>query len=145
MQICRVFLIFCVEKMIFSCMFKKNTLSLREIFNAITINCGNKQKYITMERKDYWQKLRKVLINKYAITLYLFALLLLFVGDNSLLQYVKRAKKMHALEQQLDATNQDIKEAESVMQMLDDIDSLERFAREEYRMHAPNEDVYVVK
>lgn len=98
-----------------------------------------------MEKNNYWQKLRKLLINKYAITLYLFALLFVFVGDNSFIQYIKRAKKMRVLEQQLEITNGEIKQAQSVMQSLDNVDSLERFAREEYRMHAPNEDVYVVE
>ena len=85
------------------------------------------------------------MINKYAITLYLFAILFVFVGDNSFIQYVKRRKKMHALEVQIKLTNEDIKSSQSVMQALDNIDSLERFAREEYRMHAPNEDVYIVE
>ena len=98
-----------------------------------------------MEKNNYWQKLRKLLINKYAITLYLFALLFVFVGDNSFIQYIKRAKKMRVLEQQLEITNGEIKQAQAVMQSLDNVDSLERFAREEYRMHAPNEDVYVVE
>lgn len=98
-----------------------------------------------MERENYWQKIRKVLINKYAITLYVFAVLFLFMGNHSAVQYIKRAKKMRAVEQQLDQTNRDIQEAQSVMQILDNVDSLEQFAREKYRMHAPNEDVYIVE
>lgn len=98
-----------------------------------------------MERENYWQKIRKVLINKYAITLYVFAVLFLFMGNHSAVQYIKRAKKIRAVEQQLDQTNRDIQEAQSVMQILDNVDSLEQFAREKYRMHAPNEDVYIVE
>ena len=98
-----------------------------------------------MERENYWQKIRKVLINKYAITLYVFAVLFLFMGNHNAVQYIKRAKKIRAVEQQLDQTNRDIQEAQSVMQILDNVDSLEQFAREKYRMHAPNEDVYIVE
>ena len=98
-----------------------------------------------METNNYWQKIRKVLINKYAITLYVFAVLFLFMGNHSAVQYIKRAKKIRAVEQQLDQTNRDIQEAQSVMQILDNVDSLEQFAREKYRMHAPNEDVYIVE
>ncbi len=98
-----------------------------------------------MERENYWQKIRKVLINKYAITLYVFAVLFLFMGNHSAVQYIKRAKKIRAVEQQLDQTNRDIQEAQSVMQILDNVDSLEQFAREKYRMHAPNEEVYIVE
>lgn len=98
-----------------------------------------------METNNYWQKIRKVLINKYAIALLVFALLFMFFGDHSLIQYLKRAKKMRAIEAELVQTQQEIEQAEAVMRVLDDVDSLERFAREQYRMHAPNEDVYVVE
>ena len=98
-----------------------------------------------METNNYWQKIRKVLINKYAIALLVFALLFMFFGDHSLVQYLKRAKKMRALEAELVQTQQDIEQAEAVMRVLDDVDSLERFAREQYRMHAPNEDVFIVE
>ena len=98
-----------------------------------------------METNNYWQKIRKVLINKYAITLYVFAVLFLFMGNHSAVQYIKRAKKMRALEAELVQTQQDIEQAEAVMRVLDDVDSLERFAREQYRMHAPNEDVFIVE
>ncbi len=98
-----------------------------------------------METNNYWQKIRKVLINKYAITLMVFALLFMFFGDHSLIQYLKRAKKMRVIEAELVQTQQEIEQAEAVMRVLDDVDSLERFAREQYRMHAPNEDVYVVE
>jgi cell division protein FtsB len=74
-----------------------------------------------------------------------FALLFVFFGDHSLVQYLKRAKKMRALEEQLVQTQQEIEQAESVIRVLDNVDSLERFAREQYRMHAPNEDVYIVE
>lgn len=98
-----------------------------------------------MEEQKKWQKLRKYLINKYAITLYIFALLLLFMGENSLIQYIQRAKKIRAVEEQLATTKENTLEAQSVLQTLDNTDSLERFAREHYRMHAPNEDVYIVE
>jgi cell division protein FtsB len=98
-----------------------------------------------METNNYWQKICKVLINKYAIALLVFALLFMFFGDHSLIQYLKRAKKMRALEAELVQTQQEIEQAEAVMRVLDDVDSLERFAREQYRMHAPNEDVFIVE
>lgn len=98
-----------------------------------------------MEEQTSWQKLRKYLINKYAITLYIFALLILFMGDNSLIQYVKRAKKIRAVEEQLVTTKTNTAASEAVLRTLENTDSLEQFAREHYRMHAPNEDVYVIE
>mgnify|MGYP002512244276 CR=1 FL=1 len=98
-----------------------------------------------MNKENFWNLARKVLINKYAIALFVFALLFMFFGDHSLIQYLKRAKKMRALEAELVQTQQEIEQAEAVMRVLDDVDSLERFAREQYRMHAPNEDVFIVE
>lgn len=98
-----------------------------------------------MEDQSFWKKARKYLINKYAIAIYVFALMLLFMGDNSLIHYVKRAHKLRAVETQIAETKQKINNAQSVIQTLDNTDSLEHYAREQYRMHAPNEDVYIVE
>lgn len=98
-----------------------------------------------METKLFWEKLRKCLISKYAIAIYVFALMLLFMGDNSLVHYLKRAQKMRSVKEQIADIQQDIDKSQSVIQTLSNKDSLEHFAREEYRMHAPNEDVYIVE
>lgn len=98
-----------------------------------------------METKSWRENLRKWLINKYAITLFVFAVLYLFVGDNSFIQYLKRAKKIREVEQEIQLNNEEIQKTQSIMTNLENKDSLERFAREEYRMHAPNEDVYIVE
>ena len=90
-----------------------------------------------MEENNKWKSLRKTLISKYAIAIYVFAVIMIFVGDQSLIQFVKRAKKARMIEAQ-------IQQAQRAMLRLDDKDSLERFAREEYNMHADNEDVYLV-
>ena len=98
-----------------------------------------------METSTFWQKLRNCLISKYAIALYVFMLMLLFMGDNSLIQYIKRAKKISAVQELIHDTNQNTAQSQSILNTLDNVDSLERFAREQYRMHAPNEDVYIVE
>ena len=69
---------------------------------------------------------------------------MIFVGDHSLIQFVKRAQKLRQIERQIDANNAEIQQAQRAMMRLDDLDSLERFAREEYNMHTDNEDVYLV-
>lgn len=98
-----------------------------------------------MEKKTFLEKVRKVLINKYAITIYAFAVIMTFVGEHSLIQFVKRSKQIAEIESQIDHTNQQIIQSERSMHMLNDTDSLERFAREQYHMHAENEDVYIIE
>lgn len=98
-----------------------------------------------MEKKTFFEKARKVLINKYAIAIYVFAVIMIFVGEHSIIQFVKRSKQIAEVESQIEKTNQQIDQAQREMMMLDNTDSLERFARERYMMHADNEDVYIVE
>lgn len=97
-----------------------------------------------MEKETWMKKCYNVLINKYVIVIIVFASIFVFVGDHSLIQFVKRAKKIRSMEQQIQQTNREIQEAENTLQMLENTDSLERFAREKYFMHTDKEDVYLV-
>ena len=98
-----------------------------------------------MNKENFWNLARKVLINKYAIAIYVFALIMIFIGEHSLIQFVKRGTQIREVEAQIEHTNQQIRQAQRSMNMLDDIDSLERFARERYMMHTDKEDVYIVE
>lgn len=51
---------------------------------------GNLKYQITMEENNKWKSLRKTLISKYAIAIYVFAVIMIFMGDQSLIQFVKR-------------------------------------------------------
>lgn len=95
--------------------------------------------------KNLWDKSRKYLLNKYVIVLVVFAVPLCFVGSASLLSRIRNAHEIASRKEQLreyqakiDATNRDL-------HALENPDSLERFAREHYHMHADNEDVYLIK
>ncbi len=98
-----------------------------------------------MENENWLKRMGNVLINKYVIVIAIFAVLFIFVGDHSLIQFVKRATKIRSMEQQIQQTNHEIKKAEHTLQMLENTDSLERFAREKYFMHTDKEDVYLVE
>lgn len=98
-----------------------------------------------MNKENFWNLARKVLINKYAIAIYVFAVIMIFIGEHSLIQFVKRGTQIREVEAQIEHTNQQIRQAQRSMNMLDDIDSIERFARERYMMHTDKEDVYIVE
>ena len=95
-----------------------------------------------------WSKIgdwcKKYLLNKYSITLFVFFVVIMFVGDQSLLERMRRAHQIHLLERRLEQYHQGTKEAERELIMLQNPDSLEKYAREKYYMHTPDEDVYVV-
>lgn len=82
---------------------------------------------------------------KYIAAVVIFATVMLFFGEQSVLSYAKRAAEIHRLETQRDAYLHGIEQAQHAIDVLQDTDSLERYAREQYYMHAPNEDVYILK
>jgi cell division protein FtsB len=97
-----------------------------------------------MEELTTQQKLRKFFINKYAISLYLFAIIYAFVGDQSLIKRIAKAREIREIQQEIQLVNQQTKEIENMLNSLDIKDSLENYAREEYQMHADGEVVYLV-
>lgn len=106
------------------------------------------EKFRTMNKENLKNLLaigRKYLFNKYVIVLAVFAIPLCFVGSASLLSRIRnmheiseRKNQLREYQEMIDATNRDILSLENP-------DSLERFAREHYHMHADNEDVYLIK
>ena len=56
-----------------------------------------------------------------------------------------RRRQIRQTEQQIRATRADIEATQRKINWLRSTDSLEQFAREQYYMHEPGEDVYIVK
>ena len=97
-----------------------------------------------MKQTNFWKTARNILINKYAITLYVFAVLLIFVGDQSLINQVSRAMEIRKIKQTIQHEQAAATQAIRTLESLENPDSLERFAREQYNMHADGEDVYFI-
>ncbi len=95
--------------------------------------------------KDIWNKVRKYVLNKYLITLFIAMLVFVFVGDQSLIRRFRRARQIRQTEERLEAARVEVEQARRTIEMLQDTDSLERYAREHYNMHADREDVYLIR
>ncbi len=78
------------------------------------------------------------------ITLLAFLIVFLFVGDQSLIRFFHRHREIRQLEEQRDMYRTETEKAQREIQMLQNADSLERFAREHYYMHTPEEDIYLI-
>jgi cell division protein FtsB len=98
-----------------------------------------------MEKKQVWQNLRKRLLNKYVIVLGVFAIVFLFVGEQSIINQIARKRQIRLTQREIEQTLQQSREAESLLRSLEHPDSLEKFAREQYNMHTDNEVVYNVE
>ena len=68
-----------------------------------------------MEKENWLKRIGNKLINKYVITIAIFAVLFIFVGDHSLIQFVKRAHKIRTIESQIEEANREIQEAEHTL------------------------------
>lgn len=98
-----------------------------------------------MKQDDFSKKVRKVLINKYSITLYMFAVLFLFVGEQGLINQIARKREIRQTQQEIERVTAETKQSENLLRSLDNKDSLERFAREQYKMHTNEETIYLVE
>ena len=97
-----------------------------------------------MKQNDFGRKVRKVLINKYAITLYVFAVLFIFVGEQSLINQIIRKREIRDVKSEIEDIKIQTKKSENLLHSLDNKDSLERFAREQYKMHTEDETIYMI-
>lgn len=98
-----------------------------------------------MKETNFGKKVQKVLLNKYAITLFIFAVLFIFIGEQSLINQFSRSLEIRETKQNIQRIQIETLQQERTLRSLDNPDSLERFAREQYNMHAAGEEVYIVE
>lgn len=93
---------------------------------------------------EFWNKCRKIKLNKYVIVLMFFLCIFMIDDEQSIWCFIRRYREIHRTEHMLKKTRTEDAQCEINLQTLQNTDSLERYAREHYYMHAPNEDVYLV-
>ena len=85
-------------------------------------------------------------INKYTITLAVFAVIIIVVDDNSLVDRYKAYREKCELQKEKDRYEENIKKDKEFLEAIQsDPKALEKFAREEYKMKGDDEDVYIIK
>lgn len=91
-----------------------------------------------------WSFLRRYLLNKYVLVSLVFAIVLMFCGEQSVVHRIERSRQISELEDEIELYQ---KRLEDTQRRLDELegnsDNLEKYARERYLMHASGEDVYV--
>lgn len=94
----------------------------------------------------FFQKLKKIFINKYAIATIVFLAILTFSGTNSLIVRFKRAKELKSLKKEIKYYQTEINDNKKKMiEMRSGNESLEKYAREQYFLKKDSEDVYIIK
>ncbi len=95
--------------------------------------------------KDFYNKyLAK--INAYWLVIIVFLVLTLTLGDSSLYKRYTYDQKIRSLEKEIKHYQKEIEiNSKKLNDLHTDKEGLERFAREEYFMKKPNEDVFIIK
>ena len=91
----------------------------------------------------------KVLIKKslfkYLIISISFLIWMTFLDTNSLLIHAELNREIKKLKKKRDALNKEILDDKSLIEKLNNIDSLEHYAREEYNLKKENEDIFIIE
>lgn len=85
--------------------------------------------------------------NKYLLAVLLFAIWMVFFDDRDIITtHFRYKKELRNLEESKEYYQQQIAETQEELQKLEnDPVTLERYAREKYRMKRANEDVYIIE
>ena len=95
--------------------------------------------------KDFYNKYLSR-INAYWLVTIVFFALTFIMGDSSLYKRYTYDEKIRSLEKEIKHYQKEIEiNSKKLNDLHTDKDGLERFAREEYFMKKPNEDVYIIK
>lgn len=90
--------------------------------------------------------LKKIIRNKYLLTLTAFGIWMLFFDRNDIPLQISRMHELSQLKQSEQRINDKIADTKIELQSLkNDPHAIEKYAREKYLMKKPNEDLFLVE
>lgn len=98
-----------------------------------------------MLKKLRGNKVVRILSNKYVIILLLFVVWMIFFDENSLINHWELDREIDKLEKSNEYYRDQIEQDKKVIDNLNDPDSLEKYAREEYKMKKENEEIFLIE
>ncbi|MBP1667627.1 MAG: septum formation initiator family protein [Bacteroidetes bacterium] len=98
-----------------------------------------------MSRFKFTDKIPASFRNKYVLTILLFLIWIILLDSNNLISRYKDMRELRRLRADREYYLIKIKEdGRKLQELKTDNDNLEKFAREQYRMKKPDEDLYIV-
>ncbi|MEX1192609.1 MAG: septum formation initiator family protein [Brumimicrobium sp.] len=82
--------------------------------------------------------------NKYILTLVVFAVYMLFLDDVDVFTIAKQEIKLNKLQQEKVEIKEKYLKTKATLDQLDNMESLERYAREEKMFKKDDEDIFVI-
>jgi cell division protein DivIC len=96
-------------------------------------------------RFNFKDKIPPVLRNKYVLTIIIFAIWVLLLDSNNLIARYKDMRELHKLRIDREYYIKRIEEdKQKLHELKTDNHNLEKFAREQYHMKKPDEDLYII-
>jgi cell division protein DivIC len=96
-------------------------------------------------KKNFWQKVIAVLVNKYFLSLVGFSVWIIFFDQHNLVDRYKSKERLNQLKQDTVFYQEKIRsDREKIRLLKTSPQNLERFAREQYLMKAPDEEIFVI-
>lgn len=87
----------------------------------------------------------KYLKNKYLISLIVFLMFFLFLGENNLMVISRLQSELNSLNREADILAADIQhDSIEAASLFGSRDALEAYGREHYYMKRPNEDIFII-
>lgn len=90
-------------------------------------------------------KIFKFLSNRYILILIVFLVWMTFFDETRYLNHRELNQEIDKLEDAIDYYKTEMEEDKKTIENLNDPDSLEKFAREEYKMKRKDEDIYIIE
>lgn len=91
------------------------------------------------------KRVPRIFKNRYILLSLLFVLYITFFDAHDLISQIGIRWKIHSIHQQMDFLKKDTQQAkDQIIELTTDSASLEKFAREEYRMKRENEEIFVI-
>lgn len=96
--------------------------------------------------KKIWFSVMPLFKNKYTLSLILFFSWIFFFDQNNLIDRFYNLRQLHQLEEDRYYYLEKIKlDTERLKELKSNSENLEKFAREQYLMKKPNEDIFIIE
>jgi cell division protein DivIC len=96
-------------------------------------------------RLGFIEKIPQVFRNKYILTSIIFVVWVLLLDSNNLIDRYKEMKELHKLKIDREYYTKKIEDdKQKLHELKTDNRNLEKFAREQYHMKKPDEDLYII-
>lgn len=101
---------------------------------------------MAIDKKSIKEKISKMFSYKYLIAIVLFLAWIIFFDENSIVAHQKNKRQLKELIQHKDYYKKRIvSDRQKLEDLKSGVENLEKFAREEYHMSKPDEDVFLVE